>query len=248
MLLRRDGDDVVAIGQPAHAWVSGQLARAWGNERFGAVDPYEDVCLAAEQHDAGMAAWEVRPTLNERTGLPRSFMELTLDEHLEIWWSAAPLVAAQSAYAALLVSMHGTALYERRDLARLSAADADRVRAFLAGQRELQERLLAALAADPAQVRRNQRLIWTWDSLSLALLLDWPPYELEGVPTADGEVTVTLRDGTVDPWPFAVPEVTVRCEGRRLAGPYEDEATMRAALARAPLETIAVTLRDTAPQ
>ena len=93
MLLRRDGDEVVAIGQPAHAWVSGQLARAWGNERFGAVDPYEDVCLAAEQHDAGMAAWEVRPTLNERTGLPRSFMELTLDEHLEIWWSAAPLVA-----------------------------------------------------------------------------------------------------------------------------------------------------------
>jgi len=68
------------------------------------------------------------------------------------------------------------------------------------------------------------------------------------VPTADGEVTVTLRDGTLDPWPFAAPEVTVRCEGRRLAGPYEDEATMRAALARAPLETIAVTLRDTAPQ
>jgi hypothetical protein len=40
VLLRRDGDGVVAIGQPAHAWVSGQFARAWGNERFGAVDPY----------------------------------------------------------------------------------------------------------------------------------------------------------------------------------------------------------------
>lgn len=248
MLLRRDGDGVVAIGQPAHAWVSGQLARAWGNERFGAVDPYEEVCLAAEQHDIGMAAWEARPTFNERTGLPRSFMELSLDEHLEIWWRAAPLVVPQSPYAAALVSMHGTALYERRDLTRLSAADADRVRTFLAGQRELQERLLAGLGADPPLVRRNQRLIWTWDSLSLALLLDWPPYELKGVPSADGEISVTVGDGTLDPWPFTAPAVTVRCEGRRLAGPYADEEAMRAALAAAPWETVAITLRDTAPQ
>src|SRR3954471_23069342 len=115
VLLRRDGDDVIAIGQPAHAWVSGQLARAWGNARFGAVEPWEEVCLAAEQHDVGMAAWEQRPTLNLQTGLPRSFMELELDEHLRIWWSAAPIVAQQSRYAALLVSMHGSSLYERRD-------------------------------------------------------------------------------------------------------------------------------------
>ncbi|HET8759365.1 MAG TPA: DUF3891 family protein, partial [Solirubrobacteraceae bacterium] len=193
MLLRRDGDGVIAIGQPAHAWISGQLARAWGNPRFGAVEPYEDVCLAAEQHDIGMAAWEVSPTLNERTGLPRSFMELSLDEHLEIWWSAAPLVMPQSPYAAVLVSMHGSALYERRDLTRLPAADADRVQAFLAGQRELQDRLVGALGADPELVGRNQRLIWTWDSLSLALLLDWPPFELKGVPAAGGEIDIAVR-------------------------------------------------------
>jgi hypothetical protein len=248
VLLRPDGDHMIAVTQPAHAWVSGQLARAWGNARFGAVEPWEEVCLAAEQHDVGMTDWELAPTLNPATGLPHSFMEMDLHTHLALWSSAADRVRPQSRYAALLVSLHGSALYERRDLSRLDSDAADRVRAFLAGQRELQERLLAALAADPALVRRNQRLIWTWDSLSLALLLDWPPYELEGVPTADGEVTVTVRDATVDPWPFAVPAVTVRCEGRRLAGPYEDEATMRAALARAPLETIAVTLRDTAPQ
>jgi hypothetical protein len=248
VLLRRDGDGVVAIGQPAHAWVSGQFARAWGNARFGVVDPFEDVCLAAEQHDVGMAAWEVRPSFNAQTGLPRSFMELSLDEHLEIWWRAAPLVVPQSPYAAALVSMHGAALYERRDLARLSEEDAERVRAFLAGQRELQERLLAGLGADAERVRRNQRLVWTWDSLSLAVLLEWPEYELKAVPTADGEIAVTFADGTLDPWPFAAPSVTVRCEGRRLAGPYADEKAMRDALAAAPWETVAVTLRDTAPQ
>jgi Protein of unknown function (DUF3891) len=234
MLLRPHGDGVLAIGQPAHAWVSGQLARAWGNERFGAVEPWEEVCLAAEQHDIGMAAWERRPTLNPQTGLPRSFMELELDEHLEIWWRAAPMVLSQSRYAALLVSMHGTALYERRDLTRLAPSEAARVREFLTGQRELQEQLLATLGSDPrtaAEVRRNQRLVWTWDSLSLGLLLDWAPFELTDVPTADGEVDISVRTGTLDPWPFQASGIAVRCEGRRLTGRFDDEASMREALA-----------------
>jgi uncharacterized protein DUF3891 len=226
MLLRPDGDDVIAIGQPAHAWLSGQLARAWA----GPVEPWEEVCLAAEQHDVGMAAWEGRPTLNPETGLPRSFMELSLDEHLEIWWSAAPLVMPQSRYAALLVSMHGTALYERRDLARLSPHDVERLRAFLAGQADLQARLLADLRADPRTaaaaaddvVRRNQQLVWTWDSLSLGLLLNW---SLE-----------------LDPWPFRDDRVALRCEGRRLTGRFEDEEAMRAALAAAPWVTLELEL------
>lgn len=242
MLLCSDGDDLIAVGQPAHAWVSGQLARAWGNDRFGTLEPREEVCLAAEQHDVGMAAWEGRPTLNAKTGLPRSFMELPLDEHLEIWWSAAPLVLPQSPYAALLVSMHGTALYERRDLERLTAADAERVRAFLAGQRALQQQLRERLEADGDQVRRNQRLIWTWDSLSLGLLLGWAPFTLAQVPTADGETDVEVRDGSLDPWPFATPAVTLRYDGRPLAGPYADEEAMRAALAAAPWVACAVTL------
>lgn len=232
MLLRRDADDVIAIGQPAHAWLSGQLARAWG----GTVEPWEEVCLAAEQHDIGMAAWDLQPKLNPETGLPRSFMELELDDHLEIWWRAAPLVIPQSRYAALLVSMHGTALYERRNLERLSPADADRVRAFLKGQRALQERLLVGF--DEQQVRRNQRLVWTWDSLSLGLLLDWAPFELKAVPTADGEVDIAVREGTLDPWPFKAPSITVRSEGRRLTGRFDDEAAMRVALDAAPWVTL----------
>jgi hypothetical protein len=255
MVLRRDRDGVIAIGQPAHAWLSGQLARAWGNERFGAVEPWEEVCLAAEQHDVGMAAWERQPTLNPRTGLPRSFMELTLDEHLKIWWSAAPLVVPQSRYAALLVSMHGSSLYERRDLKRLEPADVERVQSFLAGQRVLQDRLLAGLRADPRTapaagdeiVRRNRRLVWTWDALSLGLLLDWAPFELAAVPVTDGEVDIAVRIGadgalTLDPWPFGAPHVAVRCEGRALAGRFDGEDAMRHALAAAPWRTVELEL------
>ncbi|KAA0684890.1 DUF3891 family protein [Azospirillum brasilense] len=31
MLFRDVGKDVIAIPQPSHAWLSGQLLRAWGN-------------------------------------------------------------------------------------------------------------------------------------------------------------------------------------------------------------------------
>src|SRR5437763_12293362 len=89
VLIRADEEGVLLIGQPSHAWISGQLARAWGNLRFGAVEPYEEVCLGAEQHDIGMAISDLAPTLNAETGLPHSFLEMTLGTHLQLW-SAGP--------------------------------------------------------------------------------------------------------------------------------------------------------------
>jgi hypothetical protein len=91
------------------------------------------------------------------------------------------------------------------------------------------------LGTDPALARRNQRLIWTWDFMSLALCLDWAPTTAERVPLGDDEVDIRLGGGsgkgiTLDPWPFAEPNVTVRCDGRELAGPYGSEEELHAAL------------------
>jgi Protein of unknown function (DUF3891) len=242
VVLRRDGDAVIAIGQPAHAWLSGQLARAWGNERFAAPAPWEEVCLAAEQHDIGMAAWDAAPTLNPDTGLPYSFVEMPVETHVELWGRAWELLLPQSRYAALLVSMHGTALYELRDLAKLDESQAELVRRHLAEQRAVQRRLGEAFG-DPPELRRNQRLIWTWDAFSLALCLEWAPYTLGAVPAARGEADVELasvgaRAVRVDPWPFADEPVRVRTEGRVLDGRFDDERTMRAALGAAPWTTL----------
>src|SRR5438046_10763989 len=115
MLDREDEEGLSVIGQRAHAWVSGQLARAWGNDRFGRFEPWEEVCLAAEQHDVGMAGWDAQPALNSATGLPYSFREIPRRAHVALWTSAASIVLPQSRYAALLVSLHGTALYEGHD-------------------------------------------------------------------------------------------------------------------------------------
>ena len=229
----------VVIGQPAHAWVSGQLARAWGNAAFPAPVPRDAVCLAADQHDVGWSDADLAPLLDAESGRPRPFTAVPRPYHLRVWGGAAARLLAQSRYAALLVSLHGTGLYERLTMPadpEVAAA----VTAYLEGQRALQAELSAGL--DPAEVERNRALLRCWDSFSLALCLPRLPWRLEGVPAADGEAAIVLDgDGaevTVDPWPFAAERVVVACEGRRLPGAFADEADLHAALAAAPWEPL----------
>jgi Protein of unknown function (DUF3891) len=246
MLLRDEGDDgVLAIGQPAHAWVSGQLARAWGGEAFGTPEPREEVCLAADQHDVGMALYDLAPRLDPATGLPYPFSAMPYPTHLELWEVAPRRLLAQSRYAALLVSMHGEALYRLRDLGRLPPEEAARIRDYLTGQQALQAELAADLGADPEQLRRNQRLLWTWDFLSLALCLGWAPCSTPETPAAGEPVALRLEPSedspirfTLDPWPFEPPALTVHTEGRRLTGRFTDEAALHLALSRAQGETL----------
>jgi hypothetical protein len=217
----------VCIGQQAHAWVSGQLARNWARDP---VEPWEEVCLAAEQHDAGMADWDAAPELNPQTGRPYSFIEMPLATHLRLWTAAPFKVISQSRYAAVLLSMHGTALYETRDLSRLSDEQATAVQAYLAEQRALQARLADGLP----HVERNQRLIWIWDFLSLGLCLGWRDRAVEGI---------ELRERTIEPWPFRADAVILRTEGRRLEGRFESQDEMRAALDDAPWVELRFELR-----
>ncbi len=253
-------DDLI-IGQPAHAWVSGQLARAWGNESFPAPAPREPVCLAAEQHDVGWADADLAPTLGP-AGRPLAFLEYPRAEHVAIWREAPVRLLAQSRYAALLVSLHGTSLYQRVDPERYEPAVAAAIRDYVRGQRDLQAELAAGL--DPDEVDRNRRLILAWDRLSLALCHgDATP--LEGVPAGGGLAAIrvepiaeavagpaestdraVIRDDhavppgvptaafTLAPWPFAADRVVVGCEARRLPGSFTDPAELRAALAQAP--------------
>jgi hypothetical protein len=222
MLIRPEPDgSFLAIGQASHAWLSGQLARAWGNERFGAVEPWEEVCLGAEQHDVGWAEWDLEPTIDPETGRPHTFISSPLPEKLALWSGAARKMLSQSRYAALLVSKHGTALYERWPPE--DPDDRRLVQDFLDEQHALQAKLARGL--DERQVRRNQKLVFAWDYISLALCLDWAPTEVKDVPDASNEpVTLELtEDGELDPWPFREDHVELRVEGRRLGeGSFED--------------------------
>jgi hypothetical protein len=239
VILRPDGEAVLAIGQASHAWVSGQLARAWGNDRFPAPHPFEEVCLGALQHDIGMAESDLRPERHPDSGLPRQFFELDRRTHLALWTAAPTRVLSQSRYAALLVSLHSTGLYERFPPSTDDPEIARAVAEYLDGQRALQAQLAAEVGATQEELARNQALLAIWDGLSLALCRDQAPHKLDGF-TLDHDVDAF----TLDPWPFAVDHLAVRVEGRRLAGaPYPDEAALHAALDHAPVLTVGLDLR-----
>jgi hypothetical protein len=258
MLYRQEKQGKIAITQPMHAWLAGQLARAWGNERFGDVVPFEEVCLGAEQHDVGHTAWEQEPTLNPQTGLPYSFLEMPRQLHVQLWSQAARCVLPQGRYAALLVSLHGTRLYQRYDSANDLPENARSVQRYLERERAFQEELLASLRSDPHYapyaaeevVARNQQLVGLWDALSLAICFGrTSPRSWENVPTATDTTTMTLctRDDdhttlSVTPWPFHRQSVTLVYEGRYLSETFSDETIMRQVLSHAPWVTLQTVL------
>jgi hypothetical protein len=205
VLLVNHPDGKVAVAQPAHAWISGQLAQAWGNELFGRVEPSWEVCLAAEQHDIPWLEWERNPTLDPETGYPHTFMSLDMPTKLAMWARGPDVLLAQSRYAALLVSLHGSRLYPALDRSGF--------------EREVR----ATLDAPDEEIERNRRLLEAWDNMSLALLLDWRPWTAPRVPAAQDTLDIRFEEaGSVSPWPFAAERVTVRCEGRLLTSPGAD--------------------------
>ena len=252
--MRHDSRGAVVIGQPSHAWISGQLARSWGNERFGAVEPFEEVCLAAEQHDIGMAMWDLEPARNPESGLPASFLQMEIRDHIELWTLAPRRLLRQSRYAALLVSLHGTRLYAHRDVSAFLGPERSLVLEFLEGQRRLQHELIETLRADPktAATRelRDSRAQQPPDrrvghAVAGALPRLRPlhrqprcrPRAVLG-PSSHYRKPTSRGGSSLDPWPFHTDSLVVHCEGQRLVETYTDDAAMHTALARAPWETL----------
>ncbi|MBM0745303.1 DUF3891 family protein (plasmid) [Phormidium sp. CLA17] len=258
MLYRLLGENRICITQPTHAWVSGQMAHVWGNEMFGAIAPYEAVCLGAEQHDIGWIPWESAPTLNPDTGYPHSFNEVAPEVHTQLWAGAKQLAMPMGRYVALLVSLHGTGLYERFTHWQRSSDSRRIVEAFLQQEKEFQGQLIQRLEQDsvyapyvtPESIFRNQRLVATLDALSLTICMGITELrQFVEVPAAREAITLTLSpiDGDptrllVAPWCFQTNEVTVVFEGRILGKKFTDEQMMRDFLATAPWVTFTAML------
>ena len=269
MMFRETPDGCIAIPQPSHAWLSGQIIRVWGNAEFGPVTPYEDVCLGAEQHDIGWLVWEQSPTLDPRTGRPHSFRDLGVRAHTGMWSMGTAMAQGLGRYPALLVSLHGTGLYAKFDAGSADAADRAAVRAFLSEQQEIQHRLVASLRVDERlgdfsgdeMIERNRGLVRAADRVSIAICTGMRDLairserafeaKVKDVPTADGKTDLRLVaiDGdlsniVVTPWPFATRGVRVTCEGVALPPrPFDDENEMRVGLRNAKCVVLAAELR-----
>jgi hypothetical protein len=127
MLFRSQPSGVLAISQPTHAWISGQILRAWDDNLR------EPLLLAAEQHDVGWLDWETEPTFNPSTGRPHLFREVGAATHAPIWIKGVQRARdAWGTHVALLVSRHGGVIYRRFiDRHRMNEADAAAAQNYL---------------------------------------------------------------------------------------------------------------------
>ncbi len=237
MLFREQPSGVLAISQLTHAWIAGQILRAW-DEALG-----EPLLLAGEQHDIAWIDWDTAPSFDSTSGRPHLFRDVGASVHAPMWAHGVErALAAWGAHVALLVSRHGGVIYRRyRDRHRLAAADAAAAEHYLASQAPIEANWARALGLDTAFLDKETARLALADTISLALCGELKtPLDLEA-PGRDGSrVAMQLleRPGhpfhfTLSPWPFRTHSLAVEGEARPLPaeGRLASEAAMRAWLA-----------------
>jgi len=262
MIVRRDGSGWILISQPAHAWLAGEFALAWGNERFARPSLRETVIMATRLHDIGWLAWDARPRL-DKGGRPVNFLNTSLDDTIPIWQQAVWQLSLLDPYAALLVSKHASTIYHRRlDRGADPPQQRATVEAQLDEQAAVQESLRRQLADHPKYglavesdfLKATYRWLRACDLLSLILCVDEMP--------ATGSIEAVLSTRPIeftrinynrpnpfqialDPTPFSAPlELAIQT---RFLGEttYPNQAAYLAAIEQAPWVPQTVTISGT---
>lgn len=248
MLFQDYPTGVLAISQPMHAWISGQLLRSW-SEEIG-----EPLLLAAEQHDIGWLDWETVPSFDTRTGRPHLFRDIGAAIHAPMWTRGVErALAAWGTHVALLISRHGGVIYNRfKDRHRIDPTDAQAATDYLTNQAASEAGWARTLGLSAVELDRQTGLLACVDTLSLALCGELEvPLEVEVPLLAGGTRKLRLEkrldapaEFGLEPWPFRKDEVVVTGEARRLPaeGRFGSEPEMRAWLDEASHVTFHVRL------
>jgi hypothetical protein len=154
------GEPRLAVMMHEHTALSGQFARAFGNDRFEPVWPHDLMFFIVSHHDAGWAEFDRDPVTDERTGLPYNLVE-TLAEYITVTSRRSPdFNERHHPYCGLISSMHSWGLYNGRyglsDLVlidKIPSGDRPLAERMLAGEIDRQKKLKAEIAKNP-EIRR----------------------------------------------------------------------------------------------
>jgi hypothetical protein len=257
------------VTHPDHARLAGAFAEQWGNEAFASPEPRAHVLKGIARHDDGWIARDAAPQITrqgkpsafstELVGAYSAFEEIDLADYLAVRDRAVRLIAAEDAYAALLISMHTYSLLsEHADRSTIAPEQLPLLDSFLEQQKAFQESLRRQIAGDARFTREQSeaaaildhfRLLQATDNLSLLTCVDYrkPAHLLHPLPLQDGahsEVkvrTVAARHFVLDPYPFA--EATLRFEfpARHVQGRVFSCATeLQEKFRAAPVEMLSV--------
>ncbi|MEX2404457.1 MAG: DUF3891 family protein [Balneolales bacterium] len=257
MIVRDETSHNLLISQPAHAWISGQLAGQWGANGFTRPGPWDDLCFAVTNHDAGWVHWEMEPALNPNTGLPYDFKNIPIADHFRIWDEGPLKTELVNRYSALLVSRHVTGLSRMHDFSKDPGPIHKRARVFRNKQDELQKRLIGSMVNDSFYhrfisddlLKTHQKLISVFDYLSLIICMGSISREtINNIPHQSGIAALTIAMGeqntfVVNPWPFMEPEFNVRCDARQLTGKYTKQADLSLGIREADTVSFKAKLR-----
>ena len=249
MLFRDQKLGVIAISQLTHAWISGQLLRAWDEPLS------EPLLLAAEQHDLGWIDWEVAPSFDEKRVARICSATSARRSHAPMWAAGVDRALAALGHACRAADFAPWRRY-------LSAATRTVIvsrkptpwpRSIICETQGAERGAWArALGFDEARPDEESALVAFVDALSLALCGELKtPLDLEAPDRGGGVQTMHIaeRPGkpfefVLSPWPFRDSELIVEGEARPLPRrrAFADEAAMRSWFAAPERVTFAARL------
>jgi len=259
------------VTHPDHARLAGAFAERWGNDRFLSPEPRPHVLRGISCHDDGWALRDAAPQITrqgkpsafsvELVGKYSAFEEIDLADYLAVRDSAVRLIAAEDAYAAILISMHTyNLLTEHADRSTIAPAQLPLLDRFLQEQKALQESLRQKIASDnrfmSEQASQNAildhfRLLQATDNLSLLTCVDFrqPAHLLHPLPLRDNAYTtvqvrsVGPRHFVLDPYPFAEPSLTFEFPARSVEGKsFSSSAELQQQFDASPVTILTVTI------
>jgi len=259
------------VTHPDHARLAGAFAERWGNDRFLPPKPRMNVLKGIARHDDGWAARDAAPQITrqgkpsafsvELVGKYSAFEEIDLADYLAVRDRAVRLIAAEDAYAAVLISMHTyNLLTEHADRSTIDPAQLPLLDSFLLEQKVFQQALLQQIADDSrfedgqaseAAILDHFRLLQATDNLSLLTCVDFrpPAHLLHPLPLRDGGYStvqvrsVGKRHFVLDPYPFAEPSLSFQFPARHVSGQvFSSSAELQREFIVAPPEVLTVTV------
>jgi len=179
-----------------HMDLCAQMAKAYGNDRFESLHPYDEVVYAVANHDRGWDDYDREPMLDPQTGLPLIMAKTPPSEAIKTNSGSPDFNEQHHAYSGLLSSMHTWGLYNKRygfssftlrvrpgtTSIPVAASDRAMIDTMLQAELERQERLKAKLTQDASarlwverqRLFQNYKQLQFFDTLSLYFHLYHP--------------------------------------------------------------------------